>query len=136
MKNKSLMFSLDIFLDGGQELVGKIAIFEKIGAILEVNDGRLGGDGGGFGFFGKLNQGIVGLGEVKIYDIRGGSALDARYFEGTRHKTGEPEGGIARGVFLIIGTFVSFVNDNKAKVMNWGKEGGAGADDNEGLRGF
>ena len=55
MKNKSLMFSLDIFLDGGQELVGKIAIFEKIGAILEVNDGRLGGDGGGFGFFGKLN---------------------------------------------------------------------------------
>ncbi len=129
MKNKSLMFSLDIFLDGGQELVGKIAIFEKIGAILEVNDGRLGGDGGGFGFFGKLNQGIVSLGEVKIDDIRGGSALDARYFEGTRHKTSEPEGGIARSVFLIIGTFVSFVNYNKAKVMNWGKEGGARAND-------
>lgn len=117
-------------------MIGKIAIFEKISAVFEVNDGRLGGDGGGFGFFGKLNQGIVSLGEVKIDDIRGGSALDARYFEGTRHKTGEPEGGIARGVFLIIGTFVSFVNYNKAKVMNWGKEGGAGADDNKGLRGF
>ena len=129
MKNKSFMFSLDIFLDGGQELVGKIAIFEKIGAILEVNDGRLGGDGGGFGFFGKLNQGIVGLREVKIDDIGGGSALDARYFEGTRHKTSKPEGGIARGVFLIVGAFVSFVNDNKTKVVNGGEEGRARAND-------
>lgn len=111
-------------------MVGKIAIFEKISAVFEVDDGRLRYDGGGFGFFGEFDKGIMGFCEMEIDDIRGGGALDARYFEGTRHKTGEPEGGIARGVFLIIGTFVSFVNYNKAKVMNWGKEGRTGADDN------
>ena len=89
MKNKSLMFSLDIFLDGGQELVGKIAIFEKIGAILEVNDGRLGGDGGGFGFFGKLNQGFVGLREVKIDDVGGGGSSNAGDFEMACDKTSQ-----------------------------------------------
>ena len=129
MKNESLMFSLDIIFNGGQELVGKIAIFEKISAVFEVDDGRFRGDGSGFGFFGKFNQGIVGLGEVKIYDIRGGRTLDTGDFEKTCHETSEPEGGITRSVFLIIGTFVSFVNDNKAEIVNWGKEGGARAND-------
>lgn len=117
-------------------MVGKVAIFEKVSAVFKIDDGRLRCDSGGLGFFGKLNQGIVGLSEVKVDDVGGGGTLDARYFEGTRHKTSKPDGGIARGVFLIIGAFVGFVNDNKAEIVNWGKEGGAGADDNEGLRGF
>lgn len=45
----------------------------------------------------------------------------------------EAESGIARGIFLIIGRFVGFVDDNEAEVVNRGEEGGARADDDERL---
>lgn len=112
MKNQSLMFSLDIFFDSSQDLVGKIAIFEEISAVFEVDDGGFRGDSGGFGFGGEVDEGIVGFGEVEINDIRGGGTLDTGDFEGAGHKTGETEGRITGGVFLVVGTLVGFVDDN------------------------
>jgi len=45
----------------------------------------------------------------------------------------EAESGIARGIFLIVGGFVGFVDDDEAEVVNRGEEGGTRADDDERL---
>ncbi len=47
----------------------------------------------------------------------------------------EAEGGVTGGVFLVVGGFVGFVDNYETEVMNRGEEGGAGADDDEGLLG-
>ena len=106
------MMILQIFGDFGQQLVGKIAVFEEISAVFEVDDGDFGVNSGGFGLLVELNEGIMGFGEVIIDDIRGGGAGNARDFELTGNKTGETESRIARGVFLIIGTLMGFVDDD------------------------
>lgn len=106
------MFSLDIFFDGSQYLVGKIAVFKEIGTVFEVNNSGFGGDGGSFGFSSKLDEGTMGFSEVKIDDIGGGSALNTRNFEGAGHETGEAESRIAGGIFLIVSVFVGLIDDN------------------------
>ena len=68
---------MEIFADFGEQLVGKIAIFEEIGAVLEVDNGDFGVDGSGFGLLREFDEGIVGLGEVIVDDIGGGGAGDA-----------------------------------------------------------
>lgn len=50
-------------------------------------------------------------------------------------EAGEAESGIARGIFLIIGGFVGFVDDDETEVVDRGEEGGARADDDERLGG-
>lgn len=50
-------------------------------------------------------------------------------------EAGKAEGGITGGVFLVVGGFVSFVDNDEAEVMNRCEEGGAGADDDEGFLG-
>lgn len=49
------------------------------------------------------------------------------------NEAGEAESGIARGIFLIIGGFVGFVDDNETEVVNRGEEGGTRTDDDERL---
>ena len=75
-------------------------------------------------------------GEVIIYEVRGGRAEDAGDFEGAGDLAGEAKGGVAGGVFLVVGGFVGFVNQDKAEVVNEKKKGGAGADDDGGGGGF
>lgn len=72
-------------------------------------------------------------GEVIVDEIRGGGALEAGDFEGASDEAGEAQGGIARGVFLVIGGFVGFVDDDLAEVANRGQEGGTRADNNQRL---
>lgn len=128
MKNEGLMFCLEIGFDFCQELMGKIAVVGKIGAIFKVDDLDMGVDGCGFGLLGELNEGMMFFSEVEIGNVRGGSTLDARDFKGTGDKTGEAEGGVAGSVFLVVGTFVGFVDQDEAKIGDGGKKGGAGAD--------
>lgn len=52
----------------------------------------------------------------------GGSVYTVDIFS-VRYKTCETEGGVARRIFLIIGGIVSFVNNNKAKILEWRKNG-------------
>ncbi len=54
----------------------------------------------------------MSFGEVIINDIGGGGASNAGNFALTSNKTSQAEGGIARRIFLIIGTFVGFVDDD------------------------
>ena len=75
-------------------------------------------------------------GEVIVYEVGGGRAEDAGDFEGAGDLAGEAEGGVAGGVFLVIGGFVGFVNQDKTEVVNRGVKGGAGADDDGGGSGF
>ena len=77
MKNKGLMFILNIILYFCQEKVGKIAIFGEIGAVFEIDKGDFGVDSGRFGFFGEFGEGIVDCGKVIVDEIRGGGAEDA-----------------------------------------------------------
>ena len=72
------MFILNIVYYFCQERVGKIAIFGEIGAIFEVDKGDFGVDGGLFGFFGELDEGMVGFGEMIVNEIRGGGAENAK----------------------------------------------------------
>ena len=37
-------------------------------------------------------------------------------------ETGEAEGGVPRGVFLVIGGFMGFVNNDKTEVVDRGEE--------------
>ena len=69
------------------------------------------------------------LGKVIISDERGSSTLNTRNFERAGDKTSKTDGRIFRGVFLIVGGFVSFVNDDEAEIINRGEEGRARADD-------
>lgn len=103
---------LEVGSDFLKKLIGEIAIFEEISTILEVDNVDFWVDGGGFGFFGELDEGMTGLGEVKIDDIGSGGAVDAGDFELSGDKTGQADGGIAGCIFLIIGAFVSLVDDN------------------------
>jgi len=130
------MFSLNIVFDSRQELIGKIAVFEEIRTVFQVDNGGFRGDSGGFGFLSELDEGMVGFCEVEIDDVRGGGALNTGDFEGTSHEASEAESGITGGVFLVIGAFVGFVDDDEAEVLDGGEEGGAGADDNKGRSGF
>lgn len=118
MKNESLMMMLKIIIDSCQELIGKIAIFAKISAITQINDGKIRRNGGGFSFFGEFDKGMTGLCEVIIDQIRCSGALKAGDFQSASDKTSEAEGGIARWVFLIIGGFVGLVDDDLAEVAD------------------
>lgn len=77
MKNKSLMFILNIVCYFCQEKVGKVAIFGEIGTIFEVDKGDFGVNGGLFSFFGELDEGTMSFSEVIIDEIRGGGAENA-----------------------------------------------------------
>ena len=68
----------------------------------------------------------MGFGKVKIDDVRGGGTLNTRNIEGFGNKTSKSDGGITRGILLIIGRFMRFIDHNKAKISEWGKKGGAG----------
>ncbi len=89
MKNESLMFSLDIVFNSCQEGSGEVAIFEKIIAILEVDDGNFGVDGSGFGFLVEFDEGFFGSGKMIVDDIRGGGAENTRNFASAGHKTSQ-----------------------------------------------
>ena len=75
MENESLGVVGEIFCDGSEEGIGKIAIFEKILTIFEVDKGDFGRDGDGFGFLRESDESIVGFGEVVVSDERGGGTL-------------------------------------------------------------
>ncbi len=75
----------------------------------------------------------MGFGKVIIDKIRGGGALETGDFKSASNETSEAQGGIARCVFLVIGGFVGFVDDDLAEVANRGQEGGTRADNNQRL---
>lgn len=133
MKNESLMVSFNIFLYSCQERGGKITIFGEIIAIFEVDNGGFSGDGGRFGLNVEIDKGVAGFCKVVIDDIRGGSTENTGNFATASDETGEAESGITGWIFLIIGGFMSFVDNNKAEIIDRGEEGGARADDD--LRG-
>lgn len=55
--------------------------------------------------------------KIIIFDEgSGGSVYTVNIFS-VRYKTSKTEGGVARRIFLIIGGVVSFVNNNKAKIL-------------------
>ncbi len=80
VEDEGLMTEFEVVLDGSEEGVGKITVADEVGAIFEVDDFDVGGDGGGFGFFGQFDEGRMGGGEVIIDDIGGGSAEDGGDF--------------------------------------------------------
>lgn len=55
---------------------------------------------------------MSGPGEVEVGDEGGGGAEEAGDFEAFCHKRGEAEGGVFRSVFLVVGGFVSLVDDD------------------------
>lgn len=70
-----------------------------------------------------------------IDEIGGGGTEDAGDFLLAGDEAGEAQGGVTGCVFLIIGGFVGFVDNDEAEVVNGREEGGAGTDDDERLRG-
>ena len=85
---------------------------------------------------GEFDERMVGFGEMIIDDIGSGSALDTRDFEGMSDETGETEGGITGRIFLIIGVFVRFVDNDEPKVMKRREKGRTGADHDKRLGGL
>ena len=136
VEDEGLVVLGEVVFKGGEQGLGEMAVLQEKGAVLEVNDGGDWGFCGGFGFVIKGDEGGVLAGEVIIYEVRGGGAEDAGDFEGAGDLAGEAKGGVAGGVFLVVGRFVGFVNQDKTEVVDGGKKGGAGADDDGGGGGF
>lgn len=132
VKDEGLMVVIKVGLDGFEELVGEIAIFGEVLAILEVDDLSVDFCRGGFGLLTEGDEGIVGFGKVIISDERSGGAEKVGDPQLASDKTGETDGGIFGGIFLEIGGFVGFVDDDETKVFDGGKKGGTGADDDKG----
>lgn len=132
MKNQSLMFIFKISFDFCQKLIGEVAITEEVVAIFKVDNGDFRVESGSFGLLGELNKRMFGFREIIIGEVRGGGAKEAGDLEGASHEAGKTSSGITRGVFLVVGSFVGFVDNNEAKIMDGGKEGRTRADDNEG----
>lgn len=80
VKNESLGVIGKILSDGSEKRIGKIAVFEEILAIFEVDEGDLRRNGGGFGFLGEGDESVVGFGEMIVGDERGGGSLKASDF--------------------------------------------------------
>lgn len=127
--DESLVAVLEILCDGGEEGVGEVAIFGERFARGETDDFDLWRYGRGFGLFRESDEGVFGLSQVEVGNERGGGAEEARDFEGASEEGGEAEGGVFRGVFLVVGGFVGFVDDDETEIFERGEEGGAGADD-------
>ena len=89
----------------------------EIFAIFEVYDGNFWLYCGVFGFFVEGDEGRVRGCKIIISDGGGGGAKDAGDFFGFGDKTGETDGGVFGGVFLVIGGFVGFVNDDETEVF-------------------
>ena len=70
------------------------------------------------------------MGKVIVGSERGGGALEAGDFKRCSHEAGKTESGIFRGVFLEVGGFVGFVDNDEAEIFDRGKEGRAWPDDN------
>jgi len=130
--DEGLVAVLEVLLDGGKKRVGEVAVFGEGFAGGEVDNLDVGGDGGSFGFLGEGDEGVFGLGEIKVGDERGGGAKEARDVEGAGKEGSEADGGVFGGVFLVVSGFVGFVDDNEAEIVKWGEESGAGANDNAG----
>lgn len=80
MKNEGLMTISEVRLDFFKERSGKIAIFLKKLAIFEVDEVDFWRDGGGFGFGGEGNTGVISFCEMVVSDKRGGGALETGNF--------------------------------------------------------
>ena len=133
--DEGLVAVLEILVDGGEKRVGEVAVFGEEVASFKVDDLDGGGEGGGFGFLSEGNKRVFGFGEVEVGDERGGGAEEAGDFEVSGEEGGEADGGVFGGVFLEVGGFVSFVDNDETEVFEGSEEGGAGADDDLGLVG-
>ncbi len=89
-------------------------------------------ESGSFGFFSEGDEGVFSVCEVKVGDERGGGAKQTRDFKSAGDERGEAEGGVFRGVFLVISGFVGFVDDDETEVFERCEEGGARTDDDLG----
>ena len=112
--------------------MGEVAVAREEGAVLEVDDGDGGGLGGGFGLMVEGDKSGFLASEVIIDEVGSGGAEDAGDFEGGGDLAGEAKGGIAGGVFLVVGGLVGLVDEDEAEVVEGGEEGGTGADDDGG----
>ena len=130
--NEGLVAGGEVFFDVSEERVGEVAVFGERLARGGVDDLDAGGDGGGFGLFGEEDEGVFVFGEEEVGDEGGGGAKEASDFEGAGEEGSEADGGVFGGVFLVVGGFVGFVDDDEAEVFDGSEEGGAGADDDSG----
>ena len=132
VEDEGLVVLVEVVLEGGEQRLGEIAVAREEGAVLEVDDGDGGGLGGGFGLMVEGDKGGFLASEVIIDEVGSGGAENAGDFEGSGNVAGEAKGGIAGGVFLVVGGFVGFVDEDEAEVVEGGEEGGTGADDDGG----
>lgn len=123
MKNHALLMVVERLLNASDELIAKDAAAGKIWAILEVDNLNVCDFIGFDGQFVEFDNGVVLLTDVIIRNKRGGGAKN-----GARHDGGKAEGGVLRVLILMIGRLVSFVDNDKTEIFNWGEEGGAWAD--------
>ena len=132
VEDEGLVVLVEVVLEGGEQRLGEIAVAREEGAILEIDDGDGGGLGGGFGLMVEGDEGGFLASEVIIDEVGSGGAENAGDFEGSGNVAGEAKGGIAGGVFLVVGGLVGFVDEDEAEVVDGGEEGGTGADDDGG----
>ena len=61
--------------------------------------------------------------KIIIFDEGSGGSVYTVDIFSVRYKTSKTEGGVARRIFLVIGGIVSFIDNNKAKILKWRKNG-------------
>ena len=115
--NESLVAVFKVGLDGGEKRVGEVAVFGEVVTLGKVDDFDGGLESRRFCLFGERDERVFLAGEVKVGSERSGGAEKAGDFKRAGHERGEAESGVFRGVFLIIGGLVGFVDDDEAEVF-------------------
>jgi len=100
----------------------------ELGGVGEVDQKEAGLLGVGAGFFGEVDDGLLGAREIEILDIGGGGAEQSPGRDGAS----ETKGGVFGVLVLMVAIVVALVDDDEAKLLDRGEKGGAGADDNLG----
>ena len=98
----------------------------------KIDDFYVGSESVVFSLLGEKDERVFRFCEIKIRDKRSGGAEDARDFKIGSKERSETKSRIFRRIFLVIGGFMSLINNNESKIFKGGEKGRTRADDDAG----
>ncbi len=136
-EDDDLFVRFEAFFNGSTKDVGDdgVAPFVFLGLDAHIDNAGE-GEGSSIGALGEFDELVfTELGVLESFERGGGGAEeDGAFFEMTADD-GEVTGVILGWVFLFVGGFVFFIDDDEAEVLDGSEDGAAGPDDDAGFAG-
>ena len=107
----------EVFFDGFQEFIRKIAVGSEVTAIFKIDNLDIGFRVSFDGFFFKFDTGVILVSEIVIRDKRSSSALKAGDVFSLGNEATKAQSRILWWLLLEIGWFVSFVDNDETEIF-------------------